>query len=134
LRLLASPIPESAFMHDWWMALVAAARGRIEAVPEATVLYRQHERNVIGSGRRTLWDLPELLAGGRMRRYYGRTQDQAAAFVARHGDALDPVVRDIVTRYAGLRHDGSLGERVRLLRAGVRDVGFPENVGFLLFG
>ena len=27
---LAKPIPEEAFMHDWWMALTASAFGKIE--------------------------------------------------------------------------------------------------------
>ncbi|NJK40820.1 MAG: hypothetical protein HC934_04660 [Acaryochloridaceae cyanobacterium SU_2_1] len=29
LRELALPIPNSAFMHDWWLGLVAAAFGKI---------------------------------------------------------------------------------------------------------
>lgn len=46
---LGYPIPEGAEMHDWWLALVAAAFGKIEAVPEATILYRQHARNALGA-------------------------------------------------------------------------------------
>lgn len=43
------PIPRDAIIHDWWIALVAACRGRIVFVPEATVLYRQHRSNVVGT-------------------------------------------------------------------------------------
>ena len=46
----ALPIPEEAMMHDWWLALVAAAAGKIIFVEEPTVLYRQHRTNVIGAG------------------------------------------------------------------------------------
>ena len=49
LARLACPIPESIPMHDWWLALVASAFGRIETVPEATVLYRQHGNNSVGA-------------------------------------------------------------------------------------
>ena len=48
LKLLAEK-PEKAVMHDMWIALVAAAFGRIGFVKEATVLYRQHGHNANGA-------------------------------------------------------------------------------------
>ena len=45
----AMPIPPSAVMHDWWFALIAAARGRILHLPFPTILYRQHAANVAGA-------------------------------------------------------------------------------------
>jgi rhamnosyltransferase len=44
----AVPLPP-VIMHDWWLALCAAALGRLLYVPEATVLYRQHGNNTQGS-------------------------------------------------------------------------------------
>jgi hypothetical protein len=49
LLQLAWPIPENAAMHDWWLALVAAAFGKIGVLPEATMLYRQHGKNTLGA-------------------------------------------------------------------------------------
>ncbi|HEV8051194.1 MAG TPA: glycosyltransferase family 2 protein [Parachlamydiaceae bacterium] len=49
LLTLGSPVPESAIMHDWWLALVAAAFGKVETLPEATMLYRQHGKNTLGA-------------------------------------------------------------------------------------
>lgn len=46
---LASPVPDNAFMHDWWCALCAAATGKIGFIDGATLLYRQHNNNSIGS-------------------------------------------------------------------------------------
>lgn len=46
---IATPVPPDAFMHDWWSALCAAAMGHIGFVDQATILYRQHGRNAIGS-------------------------------------------------------------------------------------
>lgn len=51
LLAAALPIPQAAVMHDWWLALVAAALGIIVFVPEPTVLYRQHSKNVVGARR-----------------------------------------------------------------------------------
>lgn len=49
LLQLAFPIPEDSAMHDWWLALVAAAFGQIEVIPSVTMLYRQHGKNTLGA-------------------------------------------------------------------------------------
>jgi glycosyltransferase involved in cell wall biosynthesis len=46
---LGGPIPEKAAMHDWWLALVAAAFGHIEALLQTTLMYRQHGANALGA-------------------------------------------------------------------------------------
>lgn len=46
---LATPIPPAGFVHDDWLALVAAAFGHIGYLEEPTMLYRQHGTNVVGS-------------------------------------------------------------------------------------
>jgi len=43
------PVPSQALMHDWWIALVAAAVGKIFYLPQKTMLYRQHGKNVAGA-------------------------------------------------------------------------------------
>ena len=36
-------------MHDWWLALVASAFGKISYIESALVLYRQHDNNAVGA-------------------------------------------------------------------------------------
>lgn len=36
-------------MHDWWLALIAAAMGRAVFLDRATIDYRQHGGNVVGA-------------------------------------------------------------------------------------
>ena len=77
LREVALPVPLRALMHDWWLALVAAAAGRIVSLPETTVLYRQHGRNAVGARR---WNLNKYIFGWKSlaNRVWGRfTQSEA---------------------------------------------------------
>ncbi len=55
------PIPENIFMHDWWIALIAACRGHILFIPEAKVLYRQHTSNVLGAKNPYYHNIKELI-------------------------------------------------------------------------
>lgn len=50
-RLLeaALPVPGVVLMHDWWLALCAAALGRIDYVDQPLVRYRQHDSNQVGA-------------------------------------------------------------------------------------
>lgn len=36
-------------MHDWWIALVASCMGKIYYLDYPTLIYRQHQRNVVGA-------------------------------------------------------------------------------------
>jgi glycosyltransferase involved in cell wall biosynthesis len=49
----ALPFPE-AWVHDEWLAVIAAARGRIRVVRSPEIDYRQHSANQIGVARPTL--------------------------------------------------------------------------------
>ncbi|WP_431279771.1 glycosyltransferase family 2 protein [Leifsonia poae] len=47
LLMAALPFPDG-WVHDEWLAAVAAATGRVDVLREATIDYRQHESNQIG--------------------------------------------------------------------------------------
>jgi glycosyltransferase involved in cell wall biosynthesis len=46
---LAVPLPPGIIMHDWWLALCAAACGQLAYQPEPMVRYRQHSANEVGA-------------------------------------------------------------------------------------
>jgi len=46
---LALPVPKDALMHDWWLALCAAACGEIGFIDRPLVKYRQHALNEVGA-------------------------------------------------------------------------------------
>ena len=66
----ALPFPPSAVLHDWWVALCAAAFGQIHYLAEPTVLYRQHGNNVVGA--EPFWAKMNPLSG-RWRAHWQRT-------------------------------------------------------------
>lgn len=40
---------DNIYLHDWWIALITSALGKLIYVKEPTILYRQHGNNVEGS-------------------------------------------------------------------------------------
>lgn len=52
----ALPIPDNAYMHDWWLALVAKVEGELIFIDQPLMLYRQHCNNVIGAGLNKRFD------------------------------------------------------------------------------
>ena len=49
----ALPIP-TCWLHDEWLALIAAAKGRVIYLDRETIDYRQHGNNVLGAPPRTV--------------------------------------------------------------------------------
>ncbi len=103
----SAPIPEQAHVHDWWIALVAAAFGFAGYVAQPTVLYRQHGKNLMGarSGHilvhilRLPVYLFKIVFGGQGEREKGRVKSmyrQADVFYGRHiGDLMPEHRRDL---------------------------------------
>jgi glycosyltransferase involved in cell wall biosynthesis len=52
---LALPVGEN-WIHDEWLAIVAAALGKVDAVEQELIRYRQHGGNQVGMRKRTLAD------------------------------------------------------------------------------
>lgn len=51
LKELSLPMSPKAYMHDYWLAIVASKYGILDNIKEQTILYRQHSANVLGGGR-----------------------------------------------------------------------------------
>lgn len=134
LRDIALPIPKEAIMHDWWLALVAAAFGRIGYVAHPTLLYRQHGENVSGA---QAWEttriVRRLLNLGNTKKIIRDIQKQAGAFLKRYHDVLDPESREMIGIFAGLSDRGFLERRYYIMKYGFLHTGLARNIGMLLF-
>lgn len=53
LKNLIEEIPQTALIHDWWITLTACLFAQISYINKPTILYRQHNNNVMGLGKKT---------------------------------------------------------------------------------
>ena len=79
---VALPFPKEAVVHDWWVALCAAAMGYIKYIPMPLVKYRQHENNQIGA-KHWLGYMSPLKGGFRQQWLKGRDTLRASMLQAR---------------------------------------------------
>jgi hypothetical protein len=56
--LYGKNIPKEVIMHDWWLALISAAFGKIVSMPKPTLYYRQHHNNDTGAKK---WNIKFIL-------------------------------------------------------------------------
>ena len=132
---LAGPIPPEAVMHDHWLALVAAAMGRIGFLDEPTLLYRQHKNNVYGASNYSLRVFLHRLTQGRkkLRQRFTQNIDQAAAFGRRYAGRLSPDDRAMCGALAMWAELGFWGRRRVLLKYRIFKSGLWRNIGTFLF-
>lgn len=91
---LATPIPNQIILHDWWLALCAAACGRIGYIDEPLVQYRQHSRNQIGAVT-----LDRLVDCSAARKRLSNIRDYMAGTI-RQAEDLRERIREKATHYS----------------------------------
>ena len=89
------PVSPNAIMHDWWLALVAAAFGKVVYLDQALIHYRQHGRNTIGAKehKQAVATQPGFwtrLLHLQPNKHLWEVARQARDFMARYGDELTP--------------------------------------------
>lgn len=133
-------MPQNALYQDWWSACVAVVFGRIIALHEATILYRQHEHNAVGAkpGRPRWHEIPRaavraLSATAHLRLQLARTARQAAAFLDRYEAELEDNDRRFLRDYSRLPDQPFLRRKLQILRLRLRrEHGLWRNLGVLL--
>ena len=133
LRDLANPIPNDCIMHDWWVALVAAAFGKIAYVADPTILYRQHLSNSIGSKK---WGLSYILSRtinqNNIKTYFERTIRQSQAFLDAYENILNHKNLELVKIYSSLEDFSFFQKRFALLNNGYYKFGSLRNLGLFV--
>jgi glycosyltransferase involved in cell wall biosynthesis len=120
---MAADIPPGAFMHDMWMAWIAAYFGKIAYISEPTVLYRQHGNNVVGATHRTWGQFFENVVRKVSKfdfRTLGPELEQAELFSTHFKDELDrqPGNRQVITEFLNCKHANILYRKYMLVKHG----------------
>ena len=129
LAVPAADLPQM-MMHDWWVALIAAAFGRAVFLPEATMDYRQHGKNVVGAKNAgSLTYLKSRLNGQYVKKMRDDTIVQTAAFMKIYGDRMDEERKKLCCAMTGLASHGKLWRMRTLCRSRLWKNTLPRKAG-----
>ena len=134
LKEKAFPVPQEAVMHDWWLALVASAAGKIGYVQRPLVRYRQHGGNQVGAVRDDVWGALRRLRAIDPRDSLRATQRQAKAFCDRFSGVagMEDAV-ELAAIYSEIRAKGYPQRVMTLCRHGFWKQSFLRNLGLVFF-
>ena len=95
---------EAMLMHDWWLALLASACGKIAFFHEATMDYRQHGHNSVGAKNVYAPQyLVKRLSSVKMRKSLDDAANQAQAFLNCYADQLSNQQVVLIRAFASTR-------------------------------
>lgn len=127
----AFPLPEDAVMHDWWLALVASAFGRIGHISEPTILYRQHGQNDTGAKKWGPWIAIQMLLAFKGRAS-DKTRKQASEFLNHYKEDLSFRQKDTLAAFIELPHKSYFTRKHLILKYGLHYHGLLRNIGNLI--
>lgn len=127
---LAYPIPETAIMHDWWMALIAAGLGKISPLHQPTLLYRQHGTNTIGAKK---YGMKSFLQGTalemkKQQSCVQQTYRQAQTFLHRYNHLLNAKQKQLVQAYVELKDLSYFPQKKQILKYKFFKHGYLRNI------
>jgi hypothetical protein len=122
-------IPKEAIMHDWWIGIVACVFGKAEYINKSTILYRQHNNNVMGTsenkGFKKLFSniskaqniLKKL---NNIINYEKKSQKQAKKFIELYSLKLKELdySYEIINNYAFFEYDNFLIRKIKRVKYG----------------
>lgn len=128
---LRLPFPNEAIWHDWYLAMFAAAIGRIVFVDRALVDYRIHGGNCNGARPYGFGSWFRWLRCGRkeLNRRIVMTQRQASAFLRQYGDMLGTADLETLGAWAEIGKHPKFKRIVTCRKYGFRKNTLARNVG-----
>lgn len=122
-------------MHDWWIALAAAAFGQIGFVEKPLNRYRQHGGNQLGAvNHRSALGIQGILHDkDKTKRRIDITYQQGKKFLDFYADKLPYDKKEILEKYINISQKGKCLRICRLINHGFLKQNFMAAVGQLIF-
>lgn len=132
---LAHGDPSNMYMHDWFLALTAAAFGHVVCVPQPLVMYRQHGNNEMGASQAGLAQrgAKALSAREKGKQRMALTYRHTADFAAAYAGVLPEAAQKVVSRYLALEKKPKLVRMLGMERGNYRMQSFITRAGQLFF-
>lgn len=131
-KLCDKPLPDTIRMHDWWIALLGAALGKVVYLDEPLLLYRQHEKNVVGNITRKSYIKDRISHLRESRQALYATCAQAGSFLKIYQKELSPDSLKLLETFSQLPEKNWFKRRYLVLRYGFLKSGLIRNIGILL--
>ncbi len=131
LAEITLPLSRDAIMHDWWLGLIAASLGKIEALPQSTVKYRQHSANDIGASAfnlSTILDKAHMLFSFSLDKY----TKQANSFLSHYSDRLSTEQKKMLEAFVSIETEPWYKGKMILLKYHFLKQHWIRNIGLLL--
>lgn len=104
------------YMHDWWLALIAAEFGNLRFIDQATILYRQHGTNQVGATNKSISSLlRRAFNHERDRKAMQRSVNFAVEFLEEYGGKNTLKDEDYIKNYGRLNKDSNFLNNLRLV-------------------
>lgn len=123
-------VPQEAIMHDWWMAMIASAFGKIDYIDEPLMLYRQHSSNDTGAKHYGLsYFVKKFFAKPILEKYINQSQ----VFLRRYDGDLDEYHKKMLEEFSAF-DTLSKWQKIRILfKYKILKNGLMRNLGLIVF-
>jgi rhamnosyltransferase len=119
-------------MHDWWIALIAKSFGKIIFDETPSILYRQHETNVLGAPNNSFRRYINSYLSGKgltkVKEFRIKTSSQAAEFLNQYGMLLTVRERKIYMKVSQLGEGCTVFNYVTCIFLGISMQGKKRNL------